>query len=43
MNVILKRVKKEALMIKGGDFSQWYEGLSPIERVAYNKMLRSNV
>jgi|TARA_R110000851_G_scaffold229976_1_gene382717 hypothetical protein len=40
MKEILKRIKKESLKITGGEFAQWYESLSPIERVAYNKTLR---
>tara|TARA_Y100000296_G_scaffold39321_1_gene45387 strand:- start:567 stop:698 length:132 start_codon:yes stop_codon:yes gene_type:complete len=31
----LKKIKKNTLSIKGGDFSQWYEGLSPIEKLLY--------
>ena len=30
-----KQFKKEILSIKGGDFIQWHEGLSPIESFLY--------
>tara|TARA_B100001057_G_C22860187_1_gene954185 strand:+ start:1228 stop:1359 length:132 start_codon:yes stop_codon:yes gene_type:complete len=42
MEQILKRIKKESLQIKGGDFQNWYDGLSPIEKMAYGKTLRSS-
>ena len=31
MNKIINRIWSEYMGIIGGDFSQWYEGLSPIE------------
>ena len=40
MNDILERVKKDSLTIRGGEFANWYEGLSPVEKDAYNKILR---
>ena len=40
MEQIVKRIKKEALLIKGGDFQNWYDGLSPIEKKAYSETLR---
>jgi len=41
MKEIIKRIKKESLEIRGGVFAEWYEGLSPIEKEAYGKSLRS--
>ena len=41
MKEILNRIKKESLTITGGNFAQWYEGLSPIEKIAYGLSLRS--
>jgi|TARA_R110001592_G_scaffold110851_3_gene307547 uncharacterized protein with von Willebrand factor type A (vWA) domain len=41
MKDIIKRIKKDALKITGGAFSNWYEGLSPIEKVAYGQTLRT--
>ena len=40
MKKIIQRIRKEALQIKGGDFAQWYEGLSPVEMIAYKETLR---
>jgi len=31
----LKEMEKITLSIKGGDFLQWHEGLSPIEQLLY--------
>jgi hypothetical protein len=31
MEEISKRIWKDYMGIRGGDFSNWYEGLSPIE------------
>ena len=35
LNNRLEEMKKETLSIKGGDFIQWHEGLSPIEKTLY--------
>ena len=32
----LQETEKIILSIKGGDFIQWHEGLSPIEKLYYN-------
>ena len=40
MEKINQRIQKESQSIKGGDFANWYEGLSPIEKVAYSNLLR---
>ena len=40
MKDIINRIKKESLKITGGEFSEWYESLSPIEKVAYGQTLR---
>jgi uncharacterized protein with von Willebrand factor type A (vWA) domain len=40
MKKITKRIQKESRKIRGGDFSDWYEGLSPIEKVVYGQTLR---
>lgn len=37
MEEIVKRLKEESLKITGKEFESWYEGLSPIEKVAYGK------
>ena len=39
---IEKRVWKEYMTIKGGDFPQWYDGLSPIEKIILGKMIENN-
>ena len=41
MEIINQRILKESRSIKGGDFANWYEGLSPIEKVAYGNSLRN--
>mgnify|MGYP001202845374 FL=1 len=41
MNEIINRIKEEASHITGGQFPQWYEGLSPIEKAAYGQTLRT--
>ena len=35
-----EQIWKTYLTIKGGDFSDWYEGLSPIENHLFNRQLR---
>mgnify|MGYP003663381238 CR=1 FL=1 len=40
MKKITERIKKESQKIQSGDFSGWYEGLSPIEKVVYGQTLR---
>ena len=40
MEEIIKRIKKESLNIRGGEFQNWYEGLSPVEKIAYGHCLR---
>ena len=42
MKEINQRILKESRTIKGGDFHSWYEGLSPIEQLAYGNSLRNN-
>ena len=32
----IEEFTKEILNIKGGDFIQWHEGLSPIEKLYYS-------
>jgi len=36
---IEKRIWDEYMTIKGGDFLQWYDGLSPIEKVTLTKLI----
>ena len=38
---IEKRIWEEYMTIKGGDFPQWYDGLSPIEQIVFTKLLES--
>jgi hypothetical protein len=38
-----EQIWKEYLTIKGGDFENWYEGLSPIESYLFNKRLRVKI
>ena len=38
--MVYKRIWDEYMNIKGGDFLNWYEGLSPIENYLFNKQLR---
>jgi hypothetical protein len=40
MNKRIKEFTKEILNIKGGDFIQWHEGLSPIEKLLYNTIFK---
>jgi hypothetical protein len=40
MEKISNRVWKKYMEVKGGDFSDWYESLSPIESYLFNKQLR---
>ena len=35
-----KRIWSKYREVKGGDFSNWYESLSPIESYLFNKQLR---
>ena len=35
-----KRIWNEYMEVKGGDFANWYEGLSPIESYVVNQQLR---
>jgi hypothetical protein len=35
MKELFDRMKLEAQQIKGGDFENWYEGLSPIRKWLY--------
>lgn len=35
-----EQIWKTYLTIRGGDFSNWYEGLSPIENHLFNRQLR---
>tara|TARA_R110001592_G_scaffold102541_5_gene289398 strand:+ start:2754 stop:2912 length:159 start_codon:yes stop_codon:yes gene_type:complete len=44
MNTSIKRTEKftkEILKIKGGDFMQWHEGLSPIEKLLYSTIFKN--
>ena len=36
MNKRLDEIEKKMLSVKGGDFIQWHEGLSPIEKLYYS-------
>ena len=36
----LQEMKEITLSIKGGDFIQWHEGLSPIEKLLYKIVFR---
>ena len=36
MNKRLDEIEKKMLSIKGGDFIQWHEGLSPVEKLYYS-------
>tara|TARA_B100001094_G_C17944695_1_gene677409 strand:+ start:109 stop:252 length:144 start_codon:yes stop_codon:yes gene_type:complete len=36
---IEKRVWEEYMKIKGGDFPQWYNGLSPIEKLVLGRLI----
>jgi len=45
LNERVQDFKKELLEIKGGDFSQWHKGLSPVEKLLYKigfKELQTN-
>ncbi len=37
----IEEFTKEILNIKGGDFIQWHEGLSPIEKFLYNIIFKN--
>tara|TARA_B100000214_G_C23813190_1_gene555979 strand:- start:498 stop:644 length:147 start_codon:yes stop_codon:yes gene_type:complete len=37
---IRKRVWDEYLQVKGGDFPNWYSGLSPIEIIIFKEVFR---
>ncbi len=37
MNEIDNRVWNEYMQVKGGDFLNWYEGLSPIEKNSWSR------
>ena len=39
MGKILDKLKIEAQQIKGSDFQNWYEGLSPIRRWLYGEWI----
>ena len=39
MEEIKNRVWEEYMTIKGGKFSQWYEGMSPIEQSLFSKKM----
>ena len=36
MNKRLDEIEKKMLSVKGGDFIQWHEGLSPVEKLYYS-------
>jgi hypothetical protein len=38
--MVCKRIWEEYMNVKGGDFENWYEGLSPIESYKFNQQLR---
>jgi len=38
-----EQIWEKYLTIKGGDFQNWHEGLSPIESYLFNKRLRINI
>ena len=45
MEKISKRIWNEYMEVKGGDFANWYEGLSPIEEKAWKikfKMMQNS-
>jgi hypothetical protein len=37
MEEIKNRVWKKYMTIKGGDFPDWYDGLSPVEQIAWKE------
>tara|TARA_R110000765_G_scaffold412456_1_gene512100 strand:- start:2119 stop:2253 length:135 start_codon:yes stop_codon:yes gene_type:complete len=39
MELIKNRIWEEYMTITGGDFSQWYEGMSPIELSVFAKKM----
>ena len=39
MELIKNRIWEKYMTVKGGDFPQWYEGLSPIEKIVLGKLL----
>ena len=45
LNKRVQEFKKILLQVKGGDFIQWHEGLSPVEKLLYKigfKELQTN-
>jgi len=40
MEKIKNRLQKEYMTIKGGDFPEWYDGLSPIEKTVFGEILQ---
>jgi hypothetical protein len=40
MEELFENMKIEAQQIKGGDFENWYEGLSPIRKWLYGHWLK---
>ena len=42
MEKISSRVWKKYMNVKGGDFLNWYEGLSPIEEKMWDKKFNGN-
>jgi|TARA_R100000900_G_scaffold46791_2_gene37574 hypothetical protein len=42
MEEIKTRIWERYMTVKGGDFPQWYEGLSPIEKIVLGNLLREN-
>ena len=36
LNKRVQEFKKILMQVKGGDFIQWHEGLSPVEKLLYN-------
>ena len=37
LNKRVQEFKKIWTQVKGGDFIQWHEGLSPVEKILYRK------
>ncbi len=35
----MRDIKKEMLLVKGGDFIEWYLSLTKLERLEYKKIL----
>tara|TARA_R110000851_G_scaffold62914_1_gene144109 strand:+ start:158 stop:319 length:162 start_codon:yes stop_codon:yes gene_type:complete len=45
LRIRIKEIKEQLLTIKGGNFKEWYEGLSPVESLLYKigfKELQNN-